>query len=310
MELIELTEEAISNLENLAGCGWRPEDIAVYLGADKKLFMKEWADDSSKIAYHYKRGVLLAQASVDMQVLGSAQAGNLTAVSQFKKHLDKAALENQKKRIKVQKELEQLDTLQQYINTGRGDKIPEEERLYYEQLDMVRCLHNKYESKSFIINALMTSYKDLTMYLANKVYYEALNFFYLDNVVKKEAWANIYAERLDNAAVIAFEMNDLKTYKELIVEAAKMRGVFKEDKAELPAGFYDRRPIIYSVDAGMFNLPKADRNALANYIDNLPDIPELDKKRLHLEGMTGKTDSNILDINPEDIDYLNENRKG
>ena len=28
-------------------------------------------------------------------------------------------------------------------------------------------------------------------------------------------------QKLDNAAVIAFEMNDLKTYKELIVEAAK-----------------------------------------------------------------------------------------
>jgi len=310
MELTELTEDAISTIENLAGCGWRPEDIAVYLGFDKKLFVKEWANDNSKIAYHYKRGVLIAQGSVDVQVLSSAKAGDLRAVSQFKKHLDRAALDNQKKRIMVQRELEQYDMLQQYINTGHGDNMPEEERLYYEQLDMVRCLHNKYESKSFIVNALKTSYPDLSMYLANKVYYEALNFFYLDNAVKKEAWANVYAEKLDNAAVIAFEMNDMKTYKELVVEAAKMRGVFKEDKAELPEGFYDRRPIVYSIDASMFNLPKANRNTLANYIDNLPDIPESDKKRLHLEGMTGKSDASVLDVNIDDIEYLSENRKG
>ena len=302
-----LTQEQKEQLEELAGCGWQPQDIAVYFNVDKKIFVKEWNDDNSEVAYHYKRGVLLAQASVDMQVLQSAKSGNLKAVSQFKKHLDKTALNNQKKRLKVQKELEEYGVLQQFIQTGKGDSIPEEQKIYYEQLDMVRCLHNKYESKSFIINALMTSYKDLSMYLANKVYYEALNFFYLDNVVKKEAWTNIYAEKLDNAAVIAFEMNDLKTYKELIVEAAKMRGVFKEDKAELPEGFYDRRPIIYSVDAGMFNMPRANRTTLANYIDNLPDIPDLDKNRLHLEGMTGKdTGKNVLDVNPEDIEYLNK----
>ena len=57
----------------------------------------------------------------------------------------------------------------------------------------------------------------------------------------------------------------------------------------------------------MFNMPRANRTTLANYIDNLPDIPDLDKNRLHLEGMTGKdTGKNVLDVNPEDIEYLNK----
>lgn len=184
--------------------------------------------------------------------------------------------------------------LQEWINTGKSRTLPAEMVEYLEQIETVRSLYAKYESKTFIIKTLKTTYK-VSDYIANKLYSDSLNFFYANNQVKVEAWANIYAEKLENAALAAWNLNDYETYGKLIVEASKMRGVGKEKPQEIPKDFYTRPYVVYSLNPEDVGLTRANRKELAAFIDNIPEINNKQRERL-------KRDANVTDIKIFDDD--------
>ena len=131
-----------------------------------------------------------------------------------------------------------------------------------------------------------------------------MNFFFITTGVEPDAYANLYAERLDNAALICFHINDFETFRKLTREAAEFRGIFKEKSTITPRKFLEQKTIIYNVDASFFGLPKVDRKQLGAFIDKLNDIPDVDRKRIHREAMTKK--STIFDIAFEDLPYAIE----
>lgn len=189
------------------------------------------------------------------------------------------------------------DELQEWISSGKSKTLPKHLVEYLEQLEVVRSLYSKYESKAFIIRTLKLTYK-LTDYLANKVYAEALNFFYSSNEVKVEAWANIYAEKLENAALAAWDLSDYETYGRLIVEAAKLRGVGKDKPQEIPKDFYQRPVVIYTLKPEDVGLESVDRKTLAKFIDELPEINEKQKLRLKRDAMV--EDVKIFEDDPQE----------
>ena len=69
--------------------------------------------------------------------------------------------------------------------------------------------------------------------VAGRLFAEALNFFYLDNPVKVQTWGNIYADKLDHLAALAYAMNDVKEAKSCIAEAARY---YRTDAEAVAAG--------------------------------------------------------------------------
>ena len=181
-------------------------------------------------------------------------------------------------------------TLQDFINTGSTDLIPAEIQEYIDQLDLARSLYSKYKCKSFIISTLCENYKkiNLTRYAAELIYYDSINFFNLNNQVKKEAWKNFYAEKLEGAAAIAFAKDDLKVYRELISEAAKMRGVFDPELPDIPDALKEKRTVIISIQPEDVGIERINRHELARMIDEM-EISEVAK-------IKAKNDSGINDI--------------
>lgn len=298
---LNLTQEQLEQVENLAPLNYTPEKIAIYLGVNFNEFLEEFNDSESQVHYHYTRGILVAQADADMKLVADARAGNYTAYTVWKKESRFTKIDNLKKKVVMEQELSVVNRIQELFASGKSEKLSDQERLYYEMLDFSRSLISKYESKKFTIAALKKSYA-LSAHEANKIYNESINFFYIDNQVTQEAWGNFYAERLDNAAIIAYEMNDFEVFRRLVHDAAEMRGVFKEKGQELPEDFYDRRPVIYSINPSDLGLPRADRRQLAEYIDSLPDIPDYSRQQLHRDAQTKKI--SVIDIDPANVEYL------
>jgi hypothetical protein len=143
-------------------------------------------------------------------------------------------------------------------------------------LEVIRSMYSKYKSKKFILNAITISPYSIPKRSADKLYNDALNFFYSDNDVKKEAWCNIYAEKLETAAMVAWEQSDMETYGKLIMDAAELRGCKKEDALEKEP--FDRRPVVYLFDPKKFGLAEPNKRELAALIDGL-DVGEKDKQR-------------------------------
>ncbi|EHO13819.1 hypothetical protein [Myroides odoratimimus] len=82
---MRLSDEEYTAIEDLAGCNYAPEKIALYLDVDKKEFMKLWFDRTSLVRTAYDRGQLQAEFEVNKQQKLLAQAGNITAAQIFLK---------------------------------------------------------------------------------------------------------------------------------------------------------------------------------------------------------------------------------
>lgn len=159
-----------------------------------------------------------------------------------------------------------------------------------ELLEIVRSMYSKYETKNFIVNTLTTDIYGLSRYQATSIYFDALNFFYADNGVKQKAWENIYANHLDNLAYLAIEKDDLDTARKCFLDAAKLRGAGNEQGREIPKEMLSKPVIIYTIEADQVGIAKADRKALAEFIDNIPEISERERVRLQRDaGITEVT---------------------
>lgn len=82
---LRFSDEELQHIEDLAGCNYSPEKIALYLDVDKKEFMKLWYKKDSVIRTSYERGRLQAEYEVNKQQKLLAQAGNITAAQIFLK---------------------------------------------------------------------------------------------------------------------------------------------------------------------------------------------------------------------------------
>ena len=89
-------------------------------------------------------------------------------------------------------------------------------------------MYSKYETKTVIINTLMSPVYKLSRQQANKLFVDSLNYFYSDNKIKSDAWRQIYANKLEDLSAYALACDDIAQSRRCLNDAAKMRGVFDE----------------------------------------------------------------------------------
>lgn len=207
-------------------------------------------------------------------------------------------------------DFEALDShqIERILKTGDLDSLTPTEREYFNLMELVRGLRarmllpggNRIVTKAGIIKILKSDAYGLSDWMARRVYSDALNFFYSVDDVTPRAWANIYAERLDNLANLAASLGKLKEAKSYITEAAKLRGCYDDQAPEIPQELLDAAPtVIYTADAESMGAPKADRKQLEEFIDSIPDIPEISRRRVKEDA--GIKKRNLLSRMIEDV---------
>jgi hypothetical protein len=192
------------------------------------------------------------------------------------------------------------DALLSFIETGAEGDLPTEMVEYLSTLEMIRGMHMRYENRSAIIKLLQLPPYALSPYLSNKYYSDAINFFYLDNAIKKQAWRNMYAEMLERSAELVIKTaktsKDLDIYKNIILAAGNMRQLNEAEPDDIPEEFFKKPVKIYTLDPELVGRTKANRYELARHIDGL-DIPEREKLRVKADAMIED-----IDLFPEDED--------
>ena len=85
MKLLDLkfSEEEFTSIEDLAGCNYSPEKIALYLQVDKQAFMRLWYDTESSVRVAYEKGKLVSDFNISNKQKELAEAGNITAAQIF-----------------------------------------------------------------------------------------------------------------------------------------------------------------------------------------------------------------------------------
>lgn len=195
------------------------------------------------------------------------------------------------------------EQLQSWIESGKSKGMPDGLVNYLQAIELVRTMYDKYSQKKFIIKTLMLPPYSLSEYRAQKLFNESINFFYANNEIKREAWAHVYADKLDKIALLAIESDDYQTAQKCTSEAVKLR-MGEKAIQNIPKGLLDRRVIIYTLKPEDVGFPKVNRIQLNQFIDNLPDISNIERVRLYRDGMTDKAEGNVLDVENSDIPFL------
>lgn len=113
-----------------------------------------------------------------------------------------------------------LSQITRMLSTGDLEALPEAERAYYELMEMVRGLrarmkyNGKVITKAGIIKLLKSDIYGLSDWMARQVYADSINFFYTDENIRPEAFANLYAEKMEKWTDSMFLMGKGKKLRE------------------------------------------------------------------------------------------------
>jgi hypothetical protein len=180
-----------------------------------------------------------------------------------------------------------------FMETGNPKNAPEHIVEYLELLDMVRGMFLRmdlYGSKEAIIKHLMVAPKyKLSRYKAAQVCDEAQEYFYRDSKISKDAWRNIYAEKMEKminfAMLMVKDVNDAQKVIKMCLDTSVLRAVNEPDKEELPPEIFQAPFVVYTWDTDALDMPKVNRQKLSEMIDNYPEITEKERIRIKQEAL-------------------------
>lgn len=179
-----------------------------------------------------------------------------------------------------------FDKLQDYIQSGSVLELNDEEQRYLEVLYLLNNLRRKYGKENAIAFIQRPPY-NIQYRRSRQMFDEAINLFYLEDGIEKQAHRNMLFEQLLAAAAVVMKTaktpKEMEVYGNLIVQANKIKGLDVPEPPKVPEALYNKPIKIYSLDPKQISLPAVDRNALAERIDAMDDISALEKKRIRQE---------------------------
>lgn len=185
-----------------------------------------------------------------------------------------------------------FDILQDYIQGGSKEALSDDEQKYLDLLYLLNSLRRKY-GKENAIAFIQRPPNSIPYRKAREMYDEAINLFYGDDGIEKQAHRNAMFEGLMAAANLILKTSesskDVEVYGDLITKAYKIKGLDTPEPPRIPEGLYKKPIKIYSLNPGSISLPTVDRKALADRIDNL-EISEVEKNRIRQEAQVDKVD--------------------
>ncbi len=191
------------------------------------------------------------------------------------------------------------EAVQEYIASGSRGRLSKEEEHYLDLLNLVFSLDSQYGKRN-VIRFLVSPYFGFSYEQASNLYMEAIETFYANRNISKDAMRQKTADQYDALYVAALNVartaKDFKNAAEILDMKVKVLGLDREDVQMLPKQVYARSWRVLSLDPESIGLAKADRRALKVMIDELTVtglIPESERKRLDMD--TGIIDYDIVE---------------
>jgi hypothetical protein len=183
-----------------------------------------------------------------------------------------------------------LNHIYDYIENGNPNKVDPAIVEYLDLIEKIRGMYlrfDKWGSKDAILKHLI-KVDGHSRYFANQLYNDCLEYFYCDNKISKDAWRNIYAEKMERninlATLIVKDVSDIAKVNRMIKEAAELRQLDVEEPEELPEALFNRPWKLYSMDHNLLEgAAKVDRLKLAQQIDALPELSEKEREIIKRE---------------------------
>ena len=96
---LDFTEEQYQEVEELSGINYTVKQIAVYFNVKPAMLQREFESHNSSFRFHYDRGRLIANASIETKNMKNATEGNTTSIQIFKKNFKQSRLNQLKEEL-------------------------------------------------------------------------------------------------------------------------------------------------------------------------------------------------------------------
>ena len=192
------------------------------------------------------------------------------------------------------------EAVQEYIATGSKGRLSPKEEHYLDLLNLVFSLDGQYGKRN-TIKFLVSPYFGFSYEQASNLYSEAIETFYANRGISKDAMRAKTADQLEAAYVAAINVaktaKDFKNAAEILKMKAEVLGLDREDTVVLSQQVYNRPYVIVSLDPASIGLPKVDRRELGVLIDGVivsGGVPESEHRRISMDA--GIIDMDIVEI--------------
>lgn len=116
------------------------------------------------------------------------------------------------------------DDIQYFIQNRHSDIIPANMQNYILQMDAVaRITRTNRLSVRDTIEQLRKQWPELSFAQGRAIYYDALDYFYMDDSVSARSWDLVYAEKLEDMALLALKANKLDVAFKCTTKAHELR---------------------------------------------------------------------------------------
>jgi len=181
--------------------------------------------------------------------------------------------------------------LKELMEKGDTDSLSERDRTYIKWMEKSRDLYYQNKTEKYVVRMLQSTVEveskiKLSEWQAKKIFSDALNFFYINDTVRREAWRNVLFEKYMNLAAMAFDAREWELARNLYKDAERMKKLNDTDKTNIDPRLLERKARFYYIKGKEFGALDADRNELL-YIINKYDVSESERKRLKMEAGIG-----------------------
>lgn len=300
----ELTPELLDDLSSLAALGWTDAELAGFLDITEKQLAAILADptstDDPNIRDAIKRGQLEKRAKIELAVVRGAMGGDAGSIEQFRDIVRDKSFSISKLDLFGGAEKEgAFERIQEYIASGSKGDLSDKERVYIDLLTLVYSLDGQY-GKRRTVRFLTSEPFGLPYQRAADIYSEAMELFYCNRKVSKDALRNKMADQFDTLYVAARDAaktsKDYAVAADILANKARALQLDRDDPAKLPAEVYQPMFRLLSATPESIGLPAANRDELERQIDTVV-APEAVKRRL-------RTDAGITDL--DIVKYLED----
>lgn len=299
-----LTPKLLDDLSSLAALGWTDAELAGFLDITERQLAAILADptstDDPNIRDAIKRGQLEKRAKIELAVVRGAMEGDSGSIDQFRDIVRDKSFSISKLDLFGGAEKEgAFERIQEYIASGSKGDLSDKERMYIDLLTLVYSLDGQY-GKRRTVRFLTSEPFGLPYQRAADIYSEAMELFYCNRKVSKEALRNKMADQFDTLYVAARDAaktsKDYAVAADILANKARALQLDREDPAKLPAEVYQPMFRLLSATPESIGLPAANRDELERQIDTVV-APESVKRRL-------RTDAGIVDL--DIVKYLED----
>lgn len=300
----ELTPELLDDLSSLAALGWTDAELAGFLDITERQLAAILADptstDDPNIRDAIKRGQLEKRAKIELAVVRGAMGGDSGSIDQFRDIVRDKSFSISKLDLFGGAEKEgAFERIQEYIASGSKGDLSDKERVYIDLLTLVYSLDGQY-GKRRTVRFLTSEPFGLPYQRAADIYSEAMELFYCNRKVSKDALRNKMADQFDTLYIAARDAaktsKDYAVAADILVNKARALQLDRDDPAKLPAEIYQPMFRLLSATPESIGLPAANRDELERQIETVV-APEAVKRRL-------RTDAGITDL--DIVKYLED----